>query len=394
MAITDFKAQKLCFHHLTLLLSGIVAVMAIAGCVPNKSTGHLPEDHYVGKALFNWTDTNRIDPYYGGLRIINAQIWYPIDQVDSVASFAAYLPGAEIVWKNAVGWTEQDFNAVSKIKTSSILNHPIAVQSGPYPLLVFSPSLGGHASFYTYYAEALARKGYVVMGISHLYESDHVLDQNAKVYPQNHTFHDSIENLKIPEQISGDGFRELKSQRMIVIAEDIIFALDQLIQLSPSTFQNRIDFNRIGAWGHSIGGAAATYASLLDNRVQSVLNMDGTPPTIALREGNTVPFMFLEDLTDYEHHDGYRMQYNRRNDYCSKGNSISIRVLFDGISHTSFSDTRFYLTEDGSRQLETAEELDQFMHYMTLFFDHTLKGKSLGLESLKSDSLEILIFPK
>jgi len=307
---------------------------------------------------------------------------------------AQYIPNISTIWQQLDNWNEKDYVTVSEIKTKSHLNYPISKEEKNYPILIFSPSLGGNTSYYNYYAEKLAQWGFIVVGVNHLYESEYVIGADKSVYPHNSTFHDSIENLKIPEQITSDQFRELKSERMKVLGDDIIFCLNQLELINPSNFENRINLNKVGGWGHSIGGAAVTYASILDNRILAVLNMDGTPPSVALNNGIDIPFMFLEDFTDYENHSGYKMQYDRRSDFCAKGNAIAYRILIEGINHNSFLDVDYYTAKDKNEQNDYEKRLSLFLEYMIIFYEHTLNREPIYLKDSKTDSLEIIVFAK
>ena len=374
-------------------------LILIVSC--QSSSQHPVEDkarqvYSVGTQFFKWTDTTRQDPYYGGNRIINAQIWYPIDSVSTDQPFlpAPYYPDIEKVWKKLEGWSQEDVDFVAEIPTHSLVNVPIKNREESFPLLLFSPSLGGHTSLYTYYAEVLAAKGYVVMGVNHLYESEYVINENGDVFPQNHTFHDSLEQLTIPDQLTGDEFRATKSKRTKVLGEDLIYSLNRLAQINRSIFKDQIDLDRLGVWGHSIGGAAAIYAGILDKRFKAVVDLDGTPPSEGLQHGITQPFLFIEDLTDYKNHDGYHIQYERRSDFCKKGRADATRILIGGISHRSFIDINYHTASSLVEKRQAENVLALTTAYMIGFFKGALNGVSYSFEAMQSDSLEVIRFKK
>jgi predicted dienelactone hydrolase len=99
---------------------------------------------------------------------------------------------------------------------------------GRHPLVVLSHGAFGAARNYSWIAEHLARSGYLVAGVSHYRESPaygpETIDPAAALRPW------------------------LRSQ-------DCSFALSHL--LTQSTFRGVIDSARIGALGHSSGGATA-----------------------------------------------------------------------------------------------------------------------------------------
>lgn len=333
------------------------------------------------------------DPYYGGKRHLLLQCWYPIEDYPLSAERADYLPFFEVIQKEAKGLSEEDIEAVSMIKTRSLAGVRIKTQKDGFPILLFSPALGSHTSSYTYLAEELVAAGYVVIGINHQYESEYVLDPVGRYIPANLSFHDSLKLIPIPEQITADEYRAAKGTRQQVLAEDIAFALAELKKLNPSTFSNQLDFSRMGAWGHSIGGAAVTDAARNDSQIKAVANLDGTPSTDALENGINVPYMYLEDLTDYRRHPGYKMQFERRDAFCRKTGGVAYRILFADTDHSSFYDYGYQLEPNTPFGLAQKQNLDDFEHYLEYFFDRHLLAERTSIQAQQSDSLEIFVYP-
>jgi hypothetical protein len=120
--------------------------------------------------------------------------------------------------------------------------------------------------------------------------------------------------------------------------------------------------------------------------------MDGTPPTIAMEKGIQVPFMFLEDLTDYKNHEGYGKQYKRRSDFCEKVEKDAYRILFDGIDHNSFRDINYQTTNNKLQKNLEKRTLDKFLYYLDAFFNAHLNGTEWEINTMMSDSLEIVVF--
>jgi len=245
----------------------------------------------VGTTYFTWTDTTRIDPSYGGYRLINVQVWYPADSMDQFLSqpSAAYYTDVKDVWAQLPGWLAADSALVDTVSTLSRVNVPVSEHLNKYPLLICSPGLGSNIATYSFYAERLARKGYIVAGVNHLYESEFIINEQRQVIPANLTFHDSLKALDIPDQISADDYRAAKEPRQQMLGEDLSFCLNRMLK-TLTAISSVIDTARIGAWGHSIGGAAAVSAAQNDRRFKAVVNLDGTPPSSALEAGIDAPF--------------------------------------------------------------------------------------------------------
>lgn len=375
------------------LIGFISLILTSCGHANGNKTQRLTDSILsIGTRQYSWEDTSRLDDYYGGTRKVNVQVWYPSEELSPESSRTPYLLFNEELYNKIDGWNESDFKAVQKIKTNSAINAAIDKDLNKAPLLIFSPSLGGNLSYYTYYAEYFAKQGYIVMGLNHLYESEVIVHSNM-VYQQNERFHDSLKSLKIPEEISAEKYREAMGLRQKILGQDIQFTLNQL--LTNTIFGDRIDSSKVAVFGHSIGGAAAIYSAILDNRIKAVINMDGTPPTVALNNGIDVPYLFLEDLTDYRNHQGYAMQFKRRSDFCDLNHADSWRVLIKGFSHNSFLDVNYFLAENVKEANAEKANLDLILGYMNTFLNHyLLDGKAQNLTPTETEDVEVIPFIK
>jgi predicted dienelactone hydrolase len=78
---------------------------------------------------------------------------------------------------------------------------------------------------------------------------------------------------------------------------DMGFALDRLEALNASDptgrFLGRLDMDRVGVFGHSLGGATALQFCHNDPRCKAGIDLDGAPLGSVIREGVTQPFFFL-----------------------------------------------------------------------------------------------------
>jgi dienelactone hydrolase len=366
---------------------------------PNAPTDHsisstVDKTFEIGTRYYTWQDTDRMDDYYGGYRTINVQIWYPIDarSAASNASIAPYYSNLEKAQSALPHWSDSEVAQVKDIPSNALIDTPILPKKEKYPLVLLSPSLGGNMNQYTFYAEQLAKSGFIVAGVNHLHESEFVIDHAGTVWPANHTFHDSLKTLNIPAQITADEYRAVKGIRQKVLGQDLLFCLDQLAQLKDQNLRQAIDFEAIGVMGHSIGGAAAVYASLLDDRIKAVLNLDGTPPSVALEQGIATPFMFIEDLTDYKHHTGYKKLHARRMRFCEKVRGDAYRVLLPETNHNSFLDIHYHVSDDPADQQKALDVLITTNKYVVFFFSKYLHEQPIFLPPTEETAIEVFTF--
>ena len=94
-------------------------------------------------------------------------------------------------------------------------------------------------------------------------------------------------------------------------AEDFKFIVEKLEDLNVGTpssvFQDKLDLNNMGVFGHSFGGAASGQLCLDDSRFKAFINMDGTPYGTVVDHVISTPFAILSTNFDpyYMVYDGY-----------------------------------------------------------------------------------------
>ena len=240
------------------------------------------------------------------------------------------------------------------LKTHALAGPPVVKGSARYPVLIFSPGMGNNAAQYTALVEELVSHGYIVAAVDHPYQS------RAIAYPDGRTafvLQPSQEQLASAEK-ARDDYR----QRVEARSADMRFTLERLQRLNAGEdgkqFVGRLDPQRVGVLGHSIGGVAAPEACKDDPRFKAAVNMDGhaSPlPFIPDKDGRgpRQPFMELTDVertwTDQElaKQKTTREEVDRR----TRANKVrvdeamrtiaggSFRVSIPGARHQSFADT-------------------------------------------------------
>jgi predicted dienelactone hydrolase len=137
---------------------------------------------------------------------------------------------------------------------------------------VFSPGFEESVLTYAAQVEDLASHGYIVAGIEHPYDSWATRFPDGRVIPFAQAPWDSA-------QREPNGAVAYQLAQIPPRADDIRFVLDRLVRLSttPSRatpFAGHIDWTKIGAFGHSLGGVAAASACRSQTRIRACLNED------------------------------------------------------------------------------------------------------------------------
>ena len=165
-------------------------------------------------------------------------------------------------------------------------------------------------------------------------------------------------------------------------------ALDRLEQLNTSDpsgkFLGRLDMQRVGVFGHSLGGATALQFCHDDSRCKTAIDVDGAPLGNVIAEGITQPFMFL--LSDHSREPDTEtgpIKANIRSIYNRQPGDRKLEIVIRGANHYLFSDDGAMLKSpllmrvlrilglvpiDGRRQIAVTA------HYIVTFFDVYLKG--------------------
>jgi dienelactone hydrolase len=305
-------------------------------------------------------------------RDVEVQLWYPA--APSRQPFASYRRREE---------TTRQSSYQSVLPTNSRLDAPVA--SGSFPLLLFSPAWGGRRTQNTYLAEDLASHGFVVAAIDHpgnsgptFYEDGHI-DQPATG--------DAMDFATLSlDEINAHGASELERQTADEIG--VLDALARENQDPESPLHRRLDLSRVGALGHSFGGAVAADAAIQDQRIKAALDLDGSFFGRMQTEGLPKPFMFIEqDLPVYAD-PSKRSKFDQINDAMNASDLEAMkkfgayRIFLHGSTHDSFTDRSLFsplARLSGVGAIPREREYDIVRAYALAFFDKTLRGADPAL---------------
>ncbi|HYI45893.1 MAG TPA: hypothetical protein VE174_10605 [Actinomycetota bacterium] len=304
----------------TLMVGSLALLMEPVPALPAPSG-----EFHVGSQVFHWSDPSRAETLTaveGDMREVVAQAWYPSDSSDGPPT--DYL-GTNVSASLMDGVRKSVFEDYHDIDTHSTDLSALSGDRARWPVLLFSPGLGVARQSYTALSEELASRGYVVVAMSHSYDS-----------PATQLLDGDVVTAK---DASGAG---TKGDAIALRAVDSSFVLDQLHRLAKSEaaspLAGRLDLDRVGIFGHSFGGATAVQALENDERFAAGLNIDGRLfrddiPELAR------PFLWLESGDGGSLADGDALL-----DGLKAGGA---RVKVEGSVHQSFSDYAAYFTPLG-----------------------------------------------
>ena len=250
----------------TLCLGSLAAVLVLPFFRLPPPTGEYP----VGTRTEHITDP-------ATHRELVVQLWYP---AAPVGRRARYMRLAE---------TRPQFAYWHAIRTNAWQDAPVAARAGPLPLLLFGHMWGGRRTQDTFLAEDLASHGYLIAAIDHPGNSARIELADGSVLKS-----DRAKALANVEASTAPAIRALWSSELGLWTADNKFILDTLLNHTPSYLAGRIDNTRIGAFGHSFGGAASLALLGQAPQVKAALNMDGwTFDALDHRTSRSQPVLFL-----------------------------------------------------------------------------------------------------
>ena len=259
------KFSALALLTIILTFAVFVGYLVVARNTPLQ----LPDpsgSYVVGRSVFNWTDTSRPDPLAdrgNSPRKLVVWVWYP--GADTRTTPAPYLPPDWVKVRDkgqgAGTLIENNFN---RFLTHSFEDIPLAANPTLIPVLVMEPGMGPIATDYTVFAENLASHGYIVVGINPTDTANYTVFLDGSVAPR--SVKGTIPDSDTPAAAAADANRI-----EAVWVQDVTFVMNQLAKINAepaSFFNNRLDLEHIGIWGHSFGGATAVAFCQQDPRWQ------------------------------------------------------------------------------------------------------------------------------
>ncbi|MDN5915161.1 MAG: lipase [Pseudonocardia sp.] len=223
----------------------------------------------IGSLDLHLVDHDRPDPWApdGGPREVVATLWYPALPDDDAPPVPYLAPRVASFLDQS--WSEIGVEpgavAFAEAVTHAHNRAPVA-DAAPRAVLLYSPGGGNPRAFGTTLVEDLVSHGYVVLAVDSTYQAPVELP----------------DGLTFPAR--GVDMKQALAERV----HDLRFALDQLGVIRdggnpdaarralPAGIGALLDLDRVGLFGHSMGGFAAAETMLADRRVDVGANLDGS----------------------------------------------------------------------------------------------------------------------
>jgi predicted dienelactone hydrolase len=305
--------MSLIMHSGGIVATIVAAWAALAAITPDGvAPFELPAPtgpHAIGTTSWRLTDPSRREIFIANAdaRQVEVTAWYPT--AERGGSLAPYLrEGLPEVRTFATVFRAADtvFDSLASVRTHSALDAAPDPAGRKFPVLLFSHGYTAIPSSYTALLEDLASHGYAVLSVVHPYEGTaatladgHVVTlldgagkmraPLAEVFAEWATEDDAMAAVTRAEDRSEQlrllrGYLSGLSHTNAVLkrwVDDTKLVLDTLTSLPRDTpaarLASRLDVNRLGVFGHSMGGVVAGQFCVDDTRCRAGLNLDGIP---------------------------------------------------------------------------------------------------------------------
>lgn len=379
-------------------VSGILTLLAIFAFLAIEHRGEVtlprPTGPFaVGRAIYDWRDDSASDtaaPSPQVKREVLAWIWYPAS--GQPGATGDYVPASIRPPESHPGIMARLFGLLTrdKVRSHAIDNAEISSNEPSSPVVIMRGGASAPVENYSTLAEDLASHGYSVVGIDAPYRTGRI------VFPDGRVVYRSPENN--PELVTGTELNKLGERLLSAWTADMRFAIKQLTQLNardPSgRFTNRLDLTRVGAFGHSFGGAQAAQFCHEDARCKAGVDIDGAPIGSVVEEGLSQPFMFLlsDHGTNPSDAESQKIISDIRSIYNRLPHDRRILAVISGAFHFTFSDDAILksrlmlglLRVFGKLKITGPRQLEITAYSVRTFFDRTLKGAQGAVPDLRS----------
>jgi hypothetical protein len=164
---------------------------------------------------------------------------------------------------------------------------PVPLEAGPFPVLLFSAA-GFSPLSYAATVEELASHGHVVVSICHTFEAPVTVFEDGRSISAN------------PEHLMKIALNTDDMQRafdyragVAMLKRDDMGSVASALPTWDSPITRLLDMERLGAFGHSLGGNAALEFARTDDRCRVAVNLDGANWSEVGRIGLGKPAMII-----------------------------------------------------------------------------------------------------
>jgi hypothetical protein len=255
----------------------------------------------IGTRVFVWTDATRPEPFTtdpNDRRRLVVQIWYP---TRAAGPTERYIEHGETMAALARRFRCPAFllRRVERAPTHAVRNAPAA--EGRFPVLLNPTGFSGFRNASLFWIEELTSHGYVVVGLDQPGTAAATVFPDGRVIP---VMEDVAEFTRyMPLALSSASSSRTPDMNGVALpggivpflAEDLRFVLNEVEALADEdpVLAGRLDVERVGIFGVSLGGYTGPEACSLDPRFRACVAADAGQTARVARKGLRQPLMIM-----------------------------------------------------------------------------------------------------
>ena len=336
----------------------------------------------------------------GNNRLLSFQVWYP-----TLSQSSEKMPfRCKTVVSHLSDFLELPPFAISYFSEieSHTIWHASPISGTKFPVLIYNHGYGGFSQVYQTVFEDLVSNGYIVVSIGHQDESALLIKEDGEVIsnrPENAFYAQRASELNSTEIgqwqstiLSSDQTKDnskaylemlkltpLHNESTRLWASDTRTVLEKLADINTEGGQlsGIFDLEKMGIFGHSLGGATAGQLSYGNTPFKAGINLDGFQFGDLFYQQLKIPFLFVSSNPEGD-------RYLRASNFINKSTKDGYQVSIQGFSHDNFTDLK-YITEGDSIAMELQRKL------VKTFFDQYVKGLPERVENLEKEFEQITV---
>ncbi|MGA9224841.1 MAG: alpha/beta fold hydrolase [Mesobacillus sp.] len=330
----------------TFILFALVFTAAPAIVFPQHKAPKVTGDYAVSTATYTYVDKKRIEEFTdtGANRFVNVEFWYP---------------------ENA---------------------------DGSYPLLVFSHGASGIKTSNASTYNELASHGYVVASIDHPYHSFYTSSEDGTKTMINSDYNLEVSNANKEGVYSKEETYGLIQKWMKQRTDDMNFVIDTILAKTKTDndfVYQHIDTDKIGVFGHSMGGAASVWLGRERDDIRAVVNIDAPffsdlvykkeiDDYVAKSEAFSTPLLNIYSDDVWNQLDSNSTYVANKLD--NEQFNDAFTVHFKGAKHLSLTDLPLFspilanILQGGKADIDKYYSIETENKLILQFFDYELKG--------------------
>jgi hypothetical protein len=284
---------------LALLVAMAVGVVSWMVIFPTPRFPRPTGPYAIGTRVYSWIDETRPEPFTadrGDHREVVVQIWYPST---GQGPLQPYLDSSEPLQVLAKRLHVPAFLLGNMQDAPTHAHRDAPAVEGRFPVL-FNPA--GFTVFRDsslFWIEELVSHGYVVVGLDQPGTAAATVLSDGRIIP---VIDKPLLDRLMPLALSQSSVRsptvngvELPGGIIPFLADDLRFVLSRVESLDrdDAILAGRIDTDRAGVFGVSLGGYVAPEACRRDRRFRACLAVDAGKTEVVAREGLSQPLMII-----------------------------------------------------------------------------------------------------